>query len=74
MSPVTLELIARRNNKPTKWEMKGENIKPCPFCGGSEICLVQDEELHWCSCTDCGVEGPYRDTRLNAIGVWQERK
>ncbi len=52
MSLVTLELIARRNNKPTKWEMKGEKIKPCPFCAGSNIALVEDEGLHWCSDTE----------------------
>lgn len=73
MSRVTLELIARRNNRPTKWEMKGRKIKPCPFCGQNDVCLVQDGDLHWCCCSHCGVEGPFRDCRLNAIELWQRR-
>ncbi len=80
MSLATLKLIIRKNNKPTIWELKGEKIKPCPFCGSSDIHLAEDEglvigdhTLHWCSCSDCGCEGPYRDCRLNAIAVWQRR-
>ena len=73
MSTATLELIARANNKPTIWELGGQKIKPCPFCGSSNIHLAQDDDLHWCGCTSCGVEGPFRDSRINAIKVWQRR-
>lgn len=72
MSKLTLELAARRNNKPTIWELKGKPIVPCPFCKSDDISLVQDDWMHWCCCCQCGVEGPVRDSRINAIKAWQK--
>ena len=74
MSTLTIELLARRNNRPTKFELKGKPIEPCPFCGCKDIHLAQDDWMHWCGCSDCGVEGPVRDSRLHAIGIWNRRK
>ena len=74
MSILSIELAARRNNKPTFWELKGAEIKPCPFCGESDIHLVKDNEIHWCCCTTCGVEGPARSSRATAVQCWQKRK
>ena len=42
-----------------------EDKLPCPFCGSDDIVMVQDEELHWCCCTLCGVEGPVRPSRIH---------
>ena len=33
-------------------------LKPCPFCGGTDIQLVQDADVYYC-CMDCGTEGPW---------------
>jgi len=73
MSTMTVELIARRNNKPTEFELKGKKIMPCPFCGSDDIALVYEDELHWCCCTLCGVEGPVRPSRMYAVQQWQKR-
>lgn len=74
MSHLTLELAARRNNRPTVWELRGKKIKPCPFCGSTDIHLAQDGELHWCGCSVCGVEGPFRSSRFYAVFIWQRRR
>lgn len=73
MSEPTIELMARRNNKPTMFELGNKPIKPCPFCGREEVHLVQDDWKHWCCCTSCGVEGPVQDSRKHAVDKWQER-
>lgn len=33
-------------------------LKPCPFCGSSEIELKVDDGLHWNRCMRCCAEGP----------------
>jgi len=73
MSELTVELIKRRNNKPTRFELKGKKILRCPFCADDQIALVQDDWMYWCCCTLCGTEGPVRDSRVNAVSVWQKR-
>lgn len=73
MSILSVELIARRNNKPTVFELKGKPVRPCPFCGDDEIHLVEEGGIHWCCCTSCGVEGPARDSRSGAVAKWQAR-
>lgn len=76
MSTLTIELMARQNNTPTIFELRGQQIKPCPFCGEDHIHLVEGEweGYVWCCCTGCGVEGPVRGDRIHAVKAWQERK
>ena len=76
MSELTLELIARRNNKPTEFETGGKKLTPCPFCWSDDITIFNTEETpdaHRCQCMTCGCDGPWRDNRLNAIAIWNRR-
>jgi len=76
MSKFTVELIKRNSNKPTRFELEGKNIEPCPFCGSIDIYVVEndkDYQMCWCGCAMCGAEGPCRPNRHNAIRVWQDR-
>jgi len=76
MSKTTIEIMARNNNKPTKFELGGKLIKPCPFCGCGDIYIVDDDnqyDMCWCGCSRCGAEGPFRPDRRHAIKVWQNR-
>jgi Lar family restriction alleviation protein len=36
------------------------DIKPCPFCGSSEVEVVQGETFRWrlAQCHQCGAKGP----------------
>jgi len=76
MSELSVDLMAMKNNKPTIFELEGHDIKPCPFCGSSEVCVIDkpnDYDMCWCRCTRCGVEGPFRPDRIGAIKLWQKR-
>ncbi len=76
--------MARRNNKPTVFELEGRDVKPCPFCGGYEILMDADKapkgkkgllgmDLHWAECGSCGARGPERPGRRFAVKLWQKR-
>lgn len=49
------------------------NLKPCPFCGGSDI-QSQADFVH---CSDCGAQIDYscedEPLRLTAIAAWNRR-
>jgi len=76
VSELTLALMARNNNKPSEFELKGKPINPCPFCGSEDIYVVDNSDwgMCWCGCAQCGTEGPCRPDRFNAIAMWQKRK
>ena len=44
-------------------------LKPCPFCGTSDVILVYG---YWVRCLRCGVYGP-AGTRAEAIEAWNRR-
>lgn len=77
MSMLTIQLMAKRNNRPTYFELIGKPIKPCPWCYGTDISVdeeLKSEELIRLICNACGACSAYRDSRINAIKVWQQRK
>lgn len=45
----------------------GSELKPCPFCGGSNVYEARDYVI----CNDCGAQGP--DEQSGAIGDPAER-
>ena len=52
-----------------------EKLKPCPFCGGSDIDIRTDDGgLSWYSfCNDCGVMCGYSMTKDDVINAWNRR-
>lgn len=39
-------------------QLTGEELKPCPFCGGNKIVAYDDDGLFWKRCVSCGATGP----------------
>lgn len=74
MSKLTLEIKAKKNNKPTIFELKGESIKPCPFCGSCCIYIDEFMEFFQVKCSTCSAGSPIRDNRKDAINKWQRRR
>lgn len=52
-------------------------LKPCPFCGSSEIALQQEYghlPMFFVGCDNCGASASYTETEEEAIEAWNERK
>lgn len=77
MSTLTLEFLADKAAavaaKPTFFELSGQPIRPCPFCGGSEITVSTWEDVFFCRCMMCQAAGPERLERSWAIAMWQKQ-
>lgn len=54
-----------------------KELKPCPFCGGSEIETQHDDGRHWDKCLTCFAEGPplskYFGSDFEAVYEWNTR-
>jgi Lar family restriction alleviation protein len=52
-----------------------EKLKPCPFCGGSDIDIRTDDAgLSWYSfCNGCGVSCGYSITKDDVMNAWNMR-
>ena len=52
-----------------------EKLKPCPFCGESDIDIRTDDDgLSWYAfCNDCGVMCGYSMTKEDVINAWNKR-
>ena len=57
-------------------------LKPCPFCGKSDIHIEQKGTFFWCECYDCGAigRGYYTQPGVNVLqsediarGYWNQR-
>lgn len=48
-----------------------QNLKPCPFCGGTAVMQIRGEI--WVECTDCHVNTPGFDAPEEAVAVWNRR-
>ena len=44
----------------------------CPFCGGAGA-LRGYGQGHWGGCSECGMHGPCRSTKPEAINAWNRR-
>ena len=44
------------------------DIKPCPFCGGHSVAVVEGDTFRWrlAQCQDCGAQAP--DVRIQTMG------
>lgn len=52
-----------------------EELKPCPFCGSSDVVLqnLTDEDDNYVSCNSCEVQQIATHTRDMAIKAWNRR-
>jgi len=50
-------------------------LKPCPFCGSSDIEYCQtNDRANWFECEDCGAQQSSQDTERLAALSWNERQ
>lgn len=49
-----------------------EKLKPCPFCGNSDIYLA-GYSVYWCECKNCKAETGAHNTKESAIESWNMR-
>ena len=88
--------MAREENNPTEVTFLEEllklvgfsnNLKPCPFCGNTNLFVgtkseIEDESVdsdYYTVCCDytsggCGAKSGYRMYREDAIALWNSRK
>lgn len=50
-----------------------EELKPCPFCGGTDLDALDMEGKHYVVCYDCALEGPFHDSRAAVVKAWNRR-
>lgn len=50
-------------------------LKPCPFCGGTNLNLLKGKYMWWVECcnADCGATGGRKSLKKVAIVVWNWR-
>ena len=72
---------AEKNDMRIQWLIdKGfiervEELKPCPFCGSSNIVADGQTSLKdsYVSCNECDADGPMRERKQEAIDAWNRR-
>jgi Restriction alleviation protein Lar len=49
-----------------------QDKKPCPWCKCPAPIVVSDADRSWVECmnSNCGADGPMRDTEEQAIAAW----
>lgn len=52
-----------------------EELKPCPFCGGTRIFISEDPlTLHeYAYCDECKASGPEMEDEYTATKAWNRR-
>jgi Lar family restriction alleviation protein len=48
-------------------------LKPCPFCGETDIELRDNGEPYYAYCTSCSCDGPLHETWQEAFDAWNRR-
>lgn len=49
-------------------------IAPCPFCGAANCAVAEaGDDCATVRCYACGIHGPVRNTRREAIEAWNRR-
>lgn len=57
--------------------MSEQKLKPCPFCGGEAVPVVDDETetMFGIKCFDCGGSiYPEKESLDEAMGAWNRRQ
>lgn len=49
------------------------DLKRCPFCGGDDLTMVNDEKLFFVGCCTCATCGPVEITEEEATEAWNRR-
>lgn len=50
-------------------------LKPCPFCGSSQLHMHDDGYIKWVECEDCLAEGPVIvGSEESATDIWNTRQ
>lgn len=50
-----------------------EKLKPCPFCGSTDLCDGYTAKMRYIACFECSAEGPLEKTKKQAIDAWNKR-
>ena len=50
-----------------------DELKPCPFCGGTPIVSGCDDTLWFVVCKECNALIGYKETKQEAIEAWNSR-
>ncbi len=50
----------------------GNQLKPCPFCGGTAVRDISYHGYEWMACANCGARGPGRSHDPSATGGAEE--
>lgn len=50
-----------------------EELKPCPFCGSSNVVLYEMNPNSYARCRGCGAEGSLRSSHDEAAAAWDSR-
>ena len=50
-----------------------EELKECPFCGGSDVQMFDQQGIAWVACSVCSTDGPTASTAEDAATVWNHR-
>ena len=53
--------------------MEKVELKPCPFCGGTEIKVDNDQGIYFVYCDQCECETSKYVTEDKAIQAWNRR-
>ena len=68
--------MAEFNSKTTQNHRENYELKPCPFCGGTNI-YCEDAghktDVWFVQCDDCGATFPHFDSKAEAIKAWNTR-
>lgn len=49
-----------------------EELKPCPFCGSKNLCLIRNS-WYWVQCNNCLAEIGVQESEKDAIEKWNRR-
>lgn len=50
-----------------------EELKPCPFCGGTKIGIREESGMIWAYCKECGAMGEWDYSENRAKANWNRR-
>ena len=48
-------------------------LKPCPFCGSTDVRVIGDWFKKWVQCQDCCAHSGLKDDKEEAAKAWSRR-